>query len=624
MSRRGRRAVLPSPTTSTARGLLGDSLVVRCFAQDGSACTDFDFARLPVAEPLQRGLAAAFDRRTAPGSRLTSVGAFRLAFSAAQGFAGYLAALPAPPERLSELTPEHIDGFIEHSEHRPAVARDMVGQIRLLLLVAEEISESVVARLHERGLPRCAPVDHVHSYSRAEFTRIAAAARADLRAAASRIRRNRALLQRYRAGDLADTDRRLELPDFVDRNCDVPRYRVVRSHTGKVRYETQGWVFAHGTVLDVVTQLHLSCQEASAGAVLLAAVTGQNPSVIAKTTAAHHRTDGHTGKPATAILDTHKPRRGRRAYMNLVLEQVPDWISIPDRPNALTARDELHTPFGIYSLLVELTSRSRQMADTDKLLLAYHVSGGGRGLRVIKLGFSDSMWSRRHNLRYDDNADGSTGSPLQVEMRRIRLTYLELHQKPVAHREETLAGNYLLPNRGNLAAYQKVVATALSEEVDKARAHGTVDRLSVDELNRARADPAAVAAEHGIDVTTLQRLMARELDTVMTACVDDGSGPHSTPEQPCRASFMQCLACPCARAMPHHLPIQVLVHDQLDARKLDLMPLTWTRRYGLPHTQLADLLSRHSASDVSDARAAITDTDRDLVQRFLNRELDIR
>lgn len=88
-------------------------------------------------------------------------------------------------------------------------------------------------------------------------------------------------------------------------------------------------------------------------------------------------------------------------------------------------------------------------------------------------------------------------------------------------------------------------------------------------------------------------MIAGELDTVMAACVAGDNSPHAPARQPCRASFMQCLDCPCARALPGHLPIQVLVHDRLDARRAEMTPLTWARRFALPHAQLADLLARH-------------------------------
>jgi len=76
--------------------------------------------------------------------------------------------------------------------------------------------------------------------------------------------------------------------------------------------------------------------------------------------------------------------------------------------------------------------------------------------------------------------------------------------------------------------------------------------------------------------------------------------------------------------LPHHLPIQVLVHDQVAAGKTQMSPVTWAQRFALPHAQLTDLLARHDPIDVADARADATDTDRALVARFVNRELDLR
>lgn len=148
--------------------------------------------------------------------------------------------------------------------------------------------------------------------------------------------------------------------------------------------------------------------------------------------------------------------------------------------------------------------------------------------------------------------------------------------------------------------------------------------LTRTDLERAGTDAESVAAEYGIDAVTLKRMIAGELDTVMNACVDHRNSPHAPAGEPCRASFMLCLGCPCARALPRHLPVQVLVHDRLADRRAEMTPLEWTQRFGLAHTQLADLLSRHDDVDVDDARVNATDTDRAVVTRFLNRELDLR
>jgi hypothetical protein len=101
-----------------------------------------------------------------------------------------------------------------------------------------------------------------------------------------------------------------------------------------------------GRSWEIVGWAHLTGVEVTAGAVLLAILTGQNPAVIFSCPAAHHRADGRSQAPGTAILDTHKPRRGRRAYMNLVLTGIPDWISIPQDSQQRSSRDELHTRSG--------------------------------------------------------------------------------------------------------------------------------------------------------------------------------------------------------------------------------------------------------------------------------------
>ncbi|WP_433206671.1 hypothetical protein ACQP1G_20485 [Nocardia sp. CA-107356] len=548
-----------------------------------------------------------------------------LTFAQIRFFATYLASLAWPPSEMRHLTPEHIDGY--HQSRRGAVAdpaRDLQ-VFKRLLRDAEGLDEAVVIKLHEKTRRRIREAERKNSYSRAEFKRLADAARGDLRAAAARIRGNRLVLEQYREGRLEDPDRRLELLDFVDRNGEVPR-RTGRLGSGGTREMPLEWVFRFGSVVSIVGWAHLTRDEVTAAAIQLSIMTGQNPSVIAAVTAAHHRADGHSGELATAILDARKPRRGRRAHITMALSEVPDWISIPERPHQLSARDELHTPFGVYSLLVELTARSREIAGVDSLLLGYRSTNGsaGRGLRRFDPDTWMSAWSRRHNLP-SDAIDG-TGRPLPLTIRLdwIRLTYLKLHQKPIAHTESTLVNDYLIRNRGNLAEYRKVVADALAEELDKARARGVMARVTKADITRARTDPDTVAAEHGVDVMLVEPMIGGDLDTVMNACIANDDSPHSPAGEPCRASFMQCLDCPCARALPHHLPIQILVHDRLEARRAEMTPLSWAQRFALPHAQLADLISRHDDADIADARAAAGDADRALVERFLDRELDLR
>ncbi|WP_433858471.1 hypothetical protein [Streptomyces kronopolitis] len=633
MSGQGRKAAMPRGRPRGRWGLLDrpdGQVVVRCFSEDGKQHREYNFSALTMEGPLRDSLVAAFVRRTAPGAGLTSVDSFNKVHRALVHFDRYLATLPWPPRELSQITPEHFDGFFASREHIHFAPNELA-DLRHLLNKADGVSEALAGRLAGR-MPKRPEGEARSSYSRAEFKRIADASRSLLRVAARRIRESRETLHAFRSGELvpgADRRlaRRLELLDWADRVADVPRKPKLAGGS-KVSDFPLPWVQKYGTVREHVSRLHLTAEEIAAGAVLLAVMTGENAEVILKTPAAHHRADGYAGGPGTAIVDLRKPRRGRRAYMNLALSEVPDWISIPDRPEDLSTRDELHTPFGLYVLLHELTSRSRKLTGGDRLLIGYCTAGGrgtGRGLRPISEGsLPVGRLGRSLGLLTDEPDEEGNPVPLALRLDLLRLTHIELHQKPVAQTKDTAARTYLLRNRGNITEYHRVVAAALDEEVAKARARRAVTVMSSGEVERARIDPEAVAAEQGLDPGTLKRMLAGELDTVMTACTDNTNSPHAPPGQPCTASFMLCLECECARSLPRHLPLQVLIHDRLAERREQIDPLHWASRFAGAHDRLADLLDEHDDTAVHDARRDASDHDRSLAQRFLNRELDLR
>ncbi|MBF6334247.1 hypothetical protein [Nocardia transvalensis] len=209
------------------------------------------------------------------------------------------------------------------------------------------------------------------------------------------------------------------------------------------------------------------------------------------------------------------------------------------------------------------------------------------------------------------------------DSRRLRLTWLETHQRPVAHTEQTLANEYLARNRGNLTEYQKVVADVLEQQVTCARRTAPVPVLSEHDLLEAQRDPEAVASRFGISNSALSDLITGRLDTVVAGCVDNLHSPHSPAGKPCRASFLLCVSCPCARATPTHLPVQVLVHDALVERRADMTPMRWAQRFAEPVTRLADLIDQHAPTAVADARTHVDADTRALVERFLTRGLDL-
>ncbi|MCI0690088.1 MAG: hypothetical protein L0Y54_23055, partial [Sporichthyaceae bacterium] len=607
----GRAAVLPQPGYTQPQRLFvsADECRVRAFPEDGGAPHEIDLTKLPVSRELREWFAVAVAEATGPSGPLRRAASQRNALRILKRFTRYLSTLQRPPRRPEQLRRAHIDGFVIAGGR--SLHRDL-GSLRSLLRHADPPApDGFSARLTTASSPK---IDNpVSSYSETEFRRIIARCKGELRRAEARIRQGRADLAAWRSGEVDPSDRRAwergRLLDHVDRHGDVPRTD-----------RPDASVRDHGGPADLMAGLHLTYDEVTAAAVLLICLTGQNASTIDSATVAHLRPDGNTGTLASAVVDLVKPRRGSRsAHMSVAL--------LDASPEGRRGGDKLDTPFGVYTLLVDLGQASRARLGTDRLLAFYANSGGphGRGFRAGLPSQAIYMWSRSGaTLRCDPPAGNEDEQDplLHLDARRLRLTFLELHQRPVAQTERTLVNEYLARNRGNIAEYQRLVATVLAQQVDLARASRPLRVLSTSDVARAASDPATVAAAQDMPPDAVADLMSGRLDTVLAGCIDNLHSPHGEAGSPCTASFLLCLSCPCARATPAHLPVQVLVHDELLARRGRMTPLAWAQRFATPATQLADLLAQYGPGAVADARANATDAQRNLVDRFLSRELD--
>ncbi|WP_228838946.1 hypothetical protein [Nocardia amamiensis] len=600
-----------------------DECRVLFFPELGGDPVELDFTALPVSKQLRDCFATATAGATGPsGPRRTATSASDIV-STFLRFARYLAALDNPPQSPQRLRAIHLDGYILTGGVGTTLHRDLA-TLRSVFRFAPDVPAEFAARL---ATARVAKEDERESsYTETEFNRILGHARTQLRAAAARIRAGNSLLEQWRAChiDQAANARRWELGwllDYVDREGDVPRAGAVPSNANKPHQADV--VFRHGGAAAVPAHLYPTYMEIGAAVALMIGLTGHNLGTVRAATIHHHRADAEADGARTILVDWLKPRRGpRRAAMTVPLQDLTPSGARP------AGRDDLTTPFGLYTLLLELGTRARAKTGSDSLFLAFTPKGNGRGRDIA--GFRVQVpksillhWGDAAKLPADNPVPGS-GVPatLRVRSRRLRLTFLELYQRPVAHTEATLVNEYLARNRGNLAEYQQVVSDVLTEQVSKARS-ASIPVLSSDDVEQARTDPTGVAVRFGISTETLTELVDGRLDTVLAGCTDNLNSPHSVAEKPCQASFLICLSCPCARATPAHLPVQILVHDALLTRRSDMTPLTWAQRFAEPITRLADLLDQHPAGAVADARANTSRFDRLLVDRFLSRGLDM-
>jgi hypothetical protein len=631
MSRRGRTAPMPDPGYEPPRRLIATdtTCVVRFYAEEGGGYIPFDFGRFPVHHDLQIAMAQGFERLTGPSGTRRALPSVRESYYALARFARLSATLPDPPRRAADITVALVDRYILTRRTTRYWSRE-AGTLRGVLLAIDALPLPVRAHLAQLDIPPRERESTVSSYTQAEERRIILAARHDLQAAAERIRANVDLLMRWRGGEIDRAQDKVSwergyLLDCLATSGDLPRYTTgQRLHIDMVQR-------LHGGSHALVRALHLTAIEAAAACVLLISTTGVNGDAIATTTIAHERADSGADESPVAIINVVKPRRGRRArYMSIPLAQLPTWAgSHQSGEVTISELDEVTTPFGIYTLMLELTATARALCGSQRLFLW---AGDPKGhphipfTSIVREGLPEvavPKWGMSAGLTADQVDATGEPEPLTVSMKRLRRTYLQRHQRPVAHSVRTLSDEYLIRDRGAVVEYQRVVAQTLQEQETQVRQNIHMQVLSDERLEQAAPDPQPTAQQLGVSVDVLKRVLDGRLNTVLAACIDFTHSPFSPTGLPCTASFLMCLSCPCARATPQHLPALLLVRDALEQRHDVMTPLAWARLLAGPYAQLDDVISRFSTPAIAAARSDITDNDRRLVERLLNRELDL-
>ncbi|WP_256804897.1 hypothetical protein [Frankia sp. ACN10a] len=615
----GRRATQPTAGWRPPRRLAADEdgLRVRFVEESGWRERTFDFAGLPVEPEMQRWLARVFARRAGPRSATKRMGTAVGHFDILRGFAASLATASPPPRGPADLRPAHVTAFVLRYRGQPS-EREYLKRLRVLLRDDPELPEPARSALVSARLAPAAPVSPVVGYSDTEWQQIMTVVRRDVRLARDRIRAGRRLLDRFRAGDLPFDGPEAGLGvllDVFDRTGDFPR---VGSGVHSRAVQKAGGMTGLGG------RLCLSSDEAVAFCLLLVALTGENFGTVAAWPTAHHRPDGGAGDTRVALVEEVKPRRGPdREHMVIALEDLPDGV-----PAALEAAGEetrlFRSPLRVYQLLVELTELSRRHGGHTSAFSAFVARPGPLGSRWTEgVNATDLLWWARRR-GFPAAAEAGPDTQPAVHVGRLRQTVIERRRQPIAHTRQTMNDHYLRRSRTVQEDSRMVVGAALREQVDSARAAQGMPVLAVAFLAHARRDPAAAAATAGMEPDTLHRLISGVQDTALASCTDHRNGPHTAAGQPCPVSFLDCLDCPNARALPHQLGVQMLAAERLRALRPNLIPAVWEAHLRRRLDQLEEILNHYTPAERDHARATVTARQQQLVDDLLDGRWDLR
>lgn len=228
----------------------------------------FDFASWPVSRQLQTAFADALRARTRVGSRVRALQSAKTLHQVFRTFGTYLGTLDSPPARPNQLTRAHLDGWRLTRNQGSSDPNGLKSLLRHIEGLESDFRDAVneASPTRNRGA--------LSSYSREENRRILQTARADVRAAAMRIRAGRGLLAEWRRGMSLTTPRRHNGAG----NCWTTSTATMTSRASSSGVNLpKNWVWVLGSVADHFAQLHLTSFDVGAFAVLLVGLTGQNP-----------------------------------------------------------------------------------------------------------------------------------------------------------------------------------------------------------------------------------------------------------------------------------------------------------------------------------------------------------
>lgn len=574
MTGRGRKAVLPPADHHTEPPLAPNGLVVTVVTKAGFK--KYDFAELPVAEPMQRSLAAVFAARSRGWtSHLTAGTNWRHI----DQFAAFVSGLDSPPDDLDGLTAEALQSWRKQNIGTNN-GRSVLGTIRGLLRRDPRLSIGPLAEEVARRVP--APTPSKQSYDEDERNRVLLAAQREFRTAWLRINENTRLLNRWRAGDVPEGSREWKIGailDHIARTGDAPRtlrpsgQRAVTNHKllgGNRSEKTWGRLF-------------LTRGELTALAVLLTDRFGWNLSLYSRMPVPTTAPSVGETTSATYQVQLEKRRAGRGHWFST--ENITD--SGADSPGRLITQ------------ALEATAHGRALAnrlapDIDLLMVARaHQPGQGHlgldrpsAVEPLSFGISYAMtksWAHSHGLH---------GSPFQ----RTRRTTVTREGRPLQHTQGTHESVYVLPDKQVQRASRDVFEAGANEALEQ-----------------------AVAAVFGGKIT--DEADPDHQPTATVDCEDETTTPWPAPGGGCGADFLLCMACPNAHVHPGHHPRLALLHQQILSLRSALDDDTFHSRWNDHLLRLENLRDKVGPAAWKAALTRVSDTDRTVVQLLLKEDL---
>lgn len=590
----------PAPVRHAASG----GLVVDFHGEDGRRGS-FDVGKLPMPgwHPL---LAEAFALRTGPGGGIRTLAGAQSKWLSIGRWTQFLAGIDPQPSVPAQLTRHHVNVF--HTRTDSAVGtryRDMA-EIQLLF-GHEKVRDQIPADARDALARRLLKPNSeaVGGYSTGEMSRLAAAARADTARIVRRIRASEDLISQWREDPDSVPPQQRRRAQIL---ADIATTGAVPPGTGIGQWAERR---------ELASQLFLTWGDLVPPLVLMAIVTERNGETLKELPAEHRLLEGRAVE-----VDLIKRRRGANHWF----EKVTWEIGPKTR--------ELHTPGGIYLLLLELTARSREICGSSAAVCLWrnghrtnmtgthheHYAPFATDLRASgQLKLTQWAQTRPRPLLSDpdvgaerETAEGPETAPLAaplrisfnkikttVDARRTRQLGGHLPSAAKTNTAQVLYANYLKPDAGTRDWAEGVIAGALADAEEAARAaHARV--------TARRGSPTVLPGADGPDRSGLEPGAARDLaegrlDTAWSACADFAHHPETG--RTCGDSFLLCFHCGNCLITRDHLPRLMSLLDALNRLRRHLSEEEWWKRYGSTWVAVRrDILGKFSEAEVARAR----------------------